>query len=1133
MNFNKKKVGKVLARTGAGFLAFAGTLVGGYMLTPSKVRTINLSMFNPVDDNNGGGLLPTHFQQFVTKLTNEVGLGENEEEQPVEKEKTFFKATLDNFNVKYELENSNFENNINLNGEIDFMMHGLTDINFNLDADVNYNGKDLALELGYFDKVVYFGLKDLRLKCSQVSVDHLKDTIIEFFYASDKLNLDVDKMVDDFSNLVSDKLDGLLDIDSLIAKLTSGSDDPNNGTSFNVVETQVGEGWQFTIEVDIKKKDETTQEVKETNIDIVIDSDANYNIQRVDLGTIDLGVAKISGAIDFEYEVVSNFVKPENRHPERNYNYVEIFNYSGWLEKLSNFLGEDQQNFGIAFDVDLDDVSGTRTDIAKIEGSINADFNKLIDLSQYLNQPKEPVQNGLMPYALDINETLEDLKDKVGFNLQLDLIGQNDVNYANLALVYANGNGYLNFNEHEGESVMKFVIDTETINWLINELPATISDLSGDSDESSLSSLFSFVTDSDFVKGIKKGDYSVVLDLIETLRNTSTTIELGLDLSSLGLGDEAAVNLTLDSSNEENHKVLDLVINKLAFGDFELNASIESTGFTPKAVGDVSTYDSLSFVPSVVDQVAKIVKEQKAGFAVEGSVLDEEGLGIKLYGNGQFDNNDNVKEGYGELTIDQYKYHSNSVWCKHRIALDVNNLSEDKTKNNALFAYKDMGNNVINGKVTIQSVLDMVDVVKTFVGDSKDDPKFTKFLAPITKLLGVNALADVIAEKNYLRFAGNDFIKKIAQFNNGSGIEIVVGGSLLGMDGDIKVKVNFDGNNTSENRKIESLELIDLVFSGKTINMKFTLQDYDNSYACPLNKNDSYLDLSSISILLELGINTTKFDFYHLTADANIQTLSGIIDIDLKDINVYVQIDGEHVKIYGKIGSVPLIPIATEGYNYVPLLVSQEMYSEFTFVTYDDNDPNREDGVGGYFHIKRTLITHKIVKDTTDVYHYKSTSKNFLDNIVQYLLGDMIGIKSNYVEQIGNISTSSGEKTPGNYAKLFTSTGYKYTNSGTGANTVKKFNIGLNLDVLTGIDALKTAEVELSSKRVNGVDYLHKLSATLLVHALVNIDIKFNATVASLTDSTSWNTCNSAFNAINNVNFPANKLDKPTQYINY
>ena len=145
----------------------------------------------------------------------------------------------------------------------------------------------------------------------------------------------------------------------------------------------------------------------------------------------------------------------------------------------------------------------------------------------------------------------------------------------------------------------------------------------------------------------------------------------------------------------------------------------------------------------------------------------------------------------------------------------------------------------------------------------------------------------------------------------------------------------------------------------------------------------------------------------------------------------------------------------------------------------------------------------------------------------------MIGIKSSYVEQIGNISTSNDEKTPGNYAKLFTSTGFKYTTSGTGANTVKKFNIGLNLDVLTGIDALKTVEVELSSKRVNDVDYLHKLSATLLVHALVNIDIKFNATVASLTDSTSWNTCNSAFNAINNVNFPANKLDKPTQYINY
>ena len=646
MKINKHNVAKVLARGGVGFLAFAGTLVGGYMLTPNKVKTINLSL-KPTEDIGGEGGLPTHFQQFVSKLTNDVGLGE---EQPQEQEKLFFKATLDNFNIKYQLENSSFENNVGLNGEIDFMMHGLTDINFNLDVDANYNGKELPLEIGYFDKVVYFGLKDLRLKCSQVSIDNLKDTIIEFFYASDKLNLDIDKIIDTANDFITDKIGGLVDINSLIAKFTSGNSDPETGTSFNVVEEQNGNGWRFTIDVDIKKRDEETQEIKETNIDITIDSDEDYNIQRVDLGTIDLGTVKIGGAINFDYVPVTDYVKPENRHPERHYNYVEIFNYSGWLEKLSNFLSEDNQKFGISFDVDLDDVSGTRTDIAKIEGSLNADFSQLIDLSQYVNQPEEPAVNGLMPFRADEESSslLDDIKNKTGFNLQLDLIGQEDVNYANLALVYANGAGYLNFNEHNGESVMKFVIDTETMNWLINELPETISNLSGDSDESSLSSLFSFITDSDFVKGIKKGDYSVVLDLIETLKNTETTIDLGLDLSSLGLGNEAKVNLTLDSSSSESAKVLDLSISKLTFGDFELNANVVSSGFTPKEIGDVTTYDSLSFVPSVVDQIAKIVDEQKTGFEIEGSVLDEEGLGIKLYGDGQFDNSEGIKEGFGE-----------------------------------------------------------------------------------------------------------------------------------------------------------------------------------------------------------------------------------------------------------------------------------------------------------------------------------------------------------------------------------------------------------------------------------------------------------------------------------------------------
>ena len=68
---DKKKLGKTLAKVGTGFMVFAGTLVGGYALTPNKVRTVNLNFEQDPNES-----LPSHFQEFVTKVSNypDVGL---------------------------------------------------------------------------------------------------------------------------------------------------------------------------------------------------------------------------------------------------------------------------------------------------------------------------------------------------------------------------------------------------------------------------------------------------------------------------------------------------------------------------------------------------------------------------------------------------------------------------------------------------------------------------------------------------------------------------------------------------------------------------------------------------------------------------------------------------------------------------------------------------------------------------------------------------------------------------------------------------------------------------------------------------------------------------------------------------
>ena len=121
---------------------------------------------------------------------------------------------------------------------------------------------------------------------------------------------------------------------------------------------------------------------------------------------------------------------------------------------------------------------------------------------------------------------------------------------------------------------MKFKVDTETFNWMVDELPGIISNLSN-SDSASLTNMFSFITDSEVVSEIKEGNYAVILDMIDNLSNDESKINLGLDLGGLGIGDDARVDIVLDSTyGDASKKVLSLSATDIAFGDYSLGLDV-------------------------------------------------------------------------------------------------------------------------------------------------------------------------------------------------------------------------------------------------------------------------------------------------------------------------------------------------------------------------------------------------------------------------------------------------------------------------------------------------------------------------------------------------------------------------------
>ena len=1104
-----KKVGKKIIGIGVGTLTFFLSLGCAYFLTPNRVKKGNFISIEKDEYEE------SHFMKFINTFAKDTGISESEENER-EREYYGMHAEFENFAL-------NFDNNtIAFDGDLDFLMRGMKDINFNLDLDVDWNTRNLPLQVDYINHTFYLGLKDLRMKVSSVTMDEVigdpenneYGLLYNLFVASEEeggINFDIESWLDEKFNDVLTGLLGNFDLSNIAASFSLGGlEEGETGVGVKVDERETTDGYDFAINLEIRREDEEGN-LSSDSFDVMISVNKEYRLTRVDLGTIDLDVIKISGAINIDCIKDHKVISPEDvNYPKYNadYHYVEVINYKGWLQKIANFLNEDNQKFGLDFDFSLSDAD---TEIGAIKGNINADFSSIIDLSNY-----KVNKEGLKKNKLDLGSKI---RNDATFGLNVNMFGQNSVEYGNLSLKYVNGEGYFNLNESIDEdnnltSVLKAKIETETMNWIIDELPGMFKDVSDENNTTSaLTSLFSFITESDLVKGIQDGDYSVVLDMLKDLKNDENGIELVLDLSSVGLGDESTISLVLDARTGEENKILNIAANNIEVGSLKLNASIKSNGYQDVVIGEESSYDSLSFLPTVFDQVHDIMGEKKLGFDINGSLLDNKNLGIVLNGEGQLDYG--TKFGFGNLTIDQYKYENKGLWYSHKLYLDVDNRDGDYANNNVFFSYGDLDNKNIKGKVTVQSLLDMIDVFKTFIDDVKDNKKFTKFIDPIMKTLSLGEFSDIINSKDYFRFIKNDVLKSVRR--NGNSIDIVIGGALFGMSGDMNVSVNL------ANDKLDSLEIKNVAIKEKTLNLKVSLKEYDDNKVSKLKESDAYIDFSTISLLVKFGLNTTKNDYYHLTANIDLNALA-IINASF-EMDVHVLIKDEYVKIYGVIPDAKLLNLlgsAVQDYG----VTAQSVKSEFTFESYDVNDPNREDGVGGYFHIKTTET--KIITGRKVIKHFKTTSKNLIksENIMAYLLNDLLLIKTSITDMIGNVSTDKDEYAPaGDFTNLFTSTGYSYNES------KNQWKVGINLNEITGIDALRELELVINGRND---ETLSSLVASLNIKAsLVTIKLGADITLDALDPTiTNWsNSIESAFNTINGVSFPESKLNQPFEYI--
>lgn len=1046
-----------------------GGLAATYFLVPKRNEVIDLGnevTAQPIED--------TYFAKFVTRLTGSIG-------NDVSEENAFpaLSADFEDFEISWP------NNKIAIDGNLKLSIQGLNNLDLSLDVDVDYNGKKVDLGLGFVDKTLYLALMDLRLKQSFVETSEVEESGIVYM---------LDQFMDNFFNVdnpdgLQIKFDLIKNLDNLLGNIDLSS--LTNGTDLKVTETIVGD--DVDINLDITMGGDEGAEPTKLGINILMNKDT-LGLKKVDLGTIKLGDVEIKGKLNCESEGVRILGLDDPEYPRKRGEFTEIISYSRWMDKIFDLLKTRRIGLDIAADLKMHENNQTNN-LGLVNISADLDASELFDLTGFnldglINGEDVGSIIKADPSATPELNNILSIFNRFDFNIGIDIgniVDGEVVDYSNLGVAYytdemGHNAGYLSFNEDEDGAVMRAKIDVETINYLIDKIPGLIDSINGSKKSPTKAAneeeagLFDFVTSSELVTAINEGHYENIIDLIETLKSTEKTIEIVLNLSSLGFGMNSKVCLILDASEDGDSptKIISIVAENVNIGSLELNAEIYTRPYNEEPLNYVKSisnkYDHVDFVPGVFDQVSSIVNTKQAAVSLDGSILDANKLGFDFDGWFQLDYGN--PHGMGSILFNEYKSDSEKISNNHQVDISIDDFDENHAKNNMLFQYSNplTGDGTpLRGKFTLKTFDDLIDLAMNLI--QKQDRRFMKFLDDILNELRASILVTILQSKDYLQLSNSSFIKKIAQNENGD-LDIIISKTLVPLDlidSDIHLRLTF--KNDSKNQKcLKGVSVVDLVMGEKTINANINLDDYVAEKANPVDTSKTFMNFSDLGVLLNFGINTMELNVYHLTGLIKVNALS-FINLTI-NADFYIYVNGATTKVYGYMPDLPKPSISG---------LFCTMNSEFVF----EPDHNASDNdIGGYFYILRDEDHLLSIYDKQ--YYYRTDSKSFLDDILNYLLVSMLG-SSDVIANLGDLDIGSSTETNPAYENLFTEKGFQYKED----NGIHTWDIGIDLGMLTSNDSFSNLDVQLTGKEVNGLGYYSNLKAKTKI-LVIDIDADIN-----------------------------------------
>lgn len=729
-------------------------------------------------------------------------------------------------------------------------------------------------------------------------------------------------------------------------------------------------------------------------LDIYTDKD--YKLTKVDLENLNVKDVTINADINTKLHKNNNKVKLPEQLEEYD-DYTDIYNFVS-----SGYAIANQKEFNLGVSLDL---KNKEDDFIGFDGDVAFDLaNMKFDVKSKLNYNE---------HEFDVFTQFN--KEK-GLYFSLNDLLKGRLNNDNISSIKNIIEGYLD------SDILTYVKDK------INTL-----------------------TKSNEFEDIKNHKFNDYIEAVKDISYKDNKIVVKLDGTQL-LGSNCEISLSLA---KDNNAITHLEIEDFTYEDYKGTLNVNLNAYEGIIDADDKDFEDYSPIIDIYDEIKLLSNEKEFGFTVNNLTFTNNSYEpAKTYtitnGHVQFKLDETETETgvvknnscYVDITL-------NDGVSDHQLVLDMHNEK-------ARIMYKNR--NEVYGEIEVGTIKEMIKQIMTLF--ESDNPLFSQIAALIPS--GEEAML-------LLQFLKKDFsnlsLDLLKGFSIGSDrASITVDKKILGLNEDLTLNVNY------ENRKLTSINIPNIAYKTLDIALTASMSTYNKDLG--LSDEHNYLDLNLLKIITTYGIPMMDYSQYKLSGQVNLNIHIGKLKLESFEIplDVYIHNNNGNAEVKIDVKHIPTIDIiGVSAFGYHSRLES-DLYSKKdgaykTSGQASTKASNKDDRHAtmvikdGYVYIERseTGLFYKAwsASKIEEVYtrSVKVTTEEFVSNIYQYLLSDLLGFSSTLCNTIINSTGEGNSMENMQFDKLINNLSYEEIN--------KSLNIGLEMSAITGNDAIKNTKVSI------------------------------------------------------------------------